>query len=71
MNIHIQAHPDDETSMWGYIHAYGDSSSYHKVFAVATPGRTDRLLQELRPRVASVERDSPKPPTDEPMGLFV
>lgn len=38
MNIHIQAHPDDETSMWGYIDAYGDNSSYHKVFAVATRG---------------------------------
>lgn len=38
MNIHIQAHPDDESSMWGYIDEYGDNASYHKVFAVATRG---------------------------------
>lgn len=36
--IYVQAHPDDEVEMLGYIDEYGNNSAYHKVFAVLTRG---------------------------------
>lgn len=38
MNIYMQAHPDDEASMFASIDSYGNNSGYHKVFAILTRG---------------------------------